>query len=89
MIVRQHRGTLVDSLATAESIPSTESALYDWAREKYGRYQHVNDGDIAVDYYGYDDRIGVELYSIRIAGSAPVGWIHDFNPLEPQLFPSL
>lgn len=66
MRIRQHRGSLDDSLATAAEIPATEEAV----RSYFTKQFMVSIlGEIEVKPYGYDGRVGWDTHVVMLDGS--------------------
>lgn len=78
MMVRRHRGTLAESMKTAEVIEATEAALLEWVRRITTRVVILDDLDLSDGQP--DDRIGwSQSWLVSIKGYGVVG-MADFNP---------
>ena len=76
--VREHRGSLTDSLATQVEIDRTIYSLASYISQTLG--YGVEPRDIEVNPYGFDDRIGWDTYIILVKGS-PFGFTDGYIPL--------
>lgn len=74
MRVRQHRGSLADSLLTVKQVPATKEALADHINNTLDFPVKFGPGSIRVLDQGYDDRIGWNNYLIIINGMGPYGY---------------
>ena len=70
MKIRQHRGTLVDSMSTIIEIPNTKEAIF----ELVNKTIHCSIDSIQVKYYAYDDRIDWDCYIVSIDGFGVYGF---------------
>jgi hypothetical protein len=80
--VREHRGSLNDSLATQVEIERTIYSLASYISQTLG--YRVEPRDIEVNQYGFDDRIGWDTYIIIVKGS-PFGFTDGYIPLPKSL----
>lgn len=69
MQVRQHRGSLEASMATAREIEASHEALVAWAHEVFGE-EIAPDAVVQAEPYGYDVRISKYTHIILINGRA-------------------
>ncbi|AIA64649.1 hypothetical protein HL10_gp119 [Cronobacter phage CR8] len=74
MRVRQHRGSLVESLKTVKQIPATKEALADHINMVMDFPVKFGPGSISLIYQGIDDRIGWKTYMITVAGLGVFGY---------------
>jgi hypothetical protein len=66
--VREHRGGLSESLLTVREI-SDRAELVALIREQLGRFHHqVEEKDVHVERYAYDDRIKWDTHLITVDG---------------------
>lgn len=74
MRVRQHRGTLVESLKTVHEIPATKQDLADHINRVLDLPVKFGPGSISILDQGFDDRIGWNNYLVIINGMGPFGY---------------
>lgn len=74
MRVRQHRGSLVESLKTVKQIPSTKEALADHINSVMNYPVNIGPGSIFLIPQGFDDRIAWNTYLISIEGLGVFGY---------------
>lgn len=68
MKVRQHRGSLVDSLKTVKQIPATKSDLVDHINKVLDFPVKFGPGAITIVHQGQDERIGWDSHLIIVDG---------------------
>ena len=74
MKFRFNRELLDESMETMIDIPPTIEAIQDAMRSAYGKlFKHIK-GQIKVEPYGYDDRIGWDTYIVFIDGYGVIGF---------------
>lgn len=66
---RDHRGSLVDSLATLIEVADRD-ALVAHLRGLYGRFETVDAESVKVRPYCYDERIAWDTYVVTLNGGA-------------------
>lgn len=74
MRVRQHRGSLVESLKTVKQIPATKEALADHINMVMDFPVKFGPGSITIIPQGFDDRIGWNTFLINVAGLGVFGY---------------
>lgn len=74
MRVRQHRGSLVESLKTVKQIPATKEALADHINMVMDFPVKFGPGSIRLVDQGMDDRIGWNSYLIMVDGLGVFGY---------------
>ncbi|ATS93513.1 hypothetical protein P1A145kb_p113 [Pectobacterium phage DU_PP_I] len=74
MRVRQHRGSLVESLKTVKQIPATKEALADHINMVMDFPVKFGSGSISLIHQGMDDRIGWDTYLITVSGLGVFGY---------------
>jgi len=80
MKFRQHRGGLDDSMGTVVEIAATREGLAGVISLATG-CPRPNPGDIEVEFYAYDERIGWQTYIVTLKGEA-VGFTD--GPIDEQ-----
>lgn len=74
MKVRQHRGSLDDSMQTQIEIEPSMSAVMDYLKKQWSGYlsaDAVSLDNIAIDYYGHDNRIEQDVYFVTVGRITP------------------
>lgn len=72
-----HRGSLKESLSTEITINDFEE-LYQVLKEYLLDFGiHLNEYDIDIKFYGFDDRIKEKRYIVNITGYGVVGWLNN------------
>lgn len=74
MRVREHRGSLVDSLKTVKQIPATKEDLADHINGVLGLPVMFGPGSITIVDQGMDERIGWNAYLIVVEGLGVFGY---------------
>lgn len=74
MRVRQHRGTLVESLKTVQQIPATKMDLTNHINKTLDSPVKFGPGSITLVYQGLDERIGWKSYLIIVDGLGVFGY---------------
>lgn len=74
MRVRQHRGTLIDSLKTVIQIPATKEDLIDHINNVMNLPVKFGTGSIRIVNQGKDDRIGWDSHLIVVEGLGVFGY---------------
>lgn len=67
MKLRQHRGSLADSMETQIDIEPTKEAVARYI-SLFWSYERTKPEDIRTEYVGYDDRIMQETYYVLVNG---------------------
>jgi hypothetical protein len=81
MKLREHRGSLEDSMATVIDIPATKTALVKEIATKLSKfYVDVVPEDVAVEPYAFDARIGWDSHIVTVKGNGVYGFTD--GPLE-------
>lgn len=71
MKIRQHRGSLSDSMETAEDIaPTIEAIKAYFIKNSDPIFYSLYQGDIEVKPYGFDERINWNTHIITVNGNA-------------------
>lgn len=71
MRVREHRGTLAESLATVFKV-ETKSQLLDEINAR--SETHFREDDLAITHLGMDERCGWDTYAISLRGYGMFGY---------------
>lgn len=79
MRVREHRGSLADSLDTAVIIDPSRPALMEHVIKVCAPLLVVRPSDISVDYYGFETRLDEHQYIIKIAHYGVFGFIDEIG----------
>lgn len=74
MRVREHRGSLVESLKTVRQIPATKEALADYINKVLDLPVMFGPGSIEIVDQGMDERIGWNAYLIVVEGLGVFGY---------------
>lgn len=74
MRVRQHRGTLEQSLKTVKQIPATKDDLADHINEVLDLPVKFGPGSITIVHQGDDERIGWDSHLIVVEGLGVFGY---------------
>ncbi|WBF77642.1 hypothetical protein A73_48 [Escherichia phage A73] len=74
MRVRQHRGTLIESLKTVKQIESTKQALVDHINKELGKPFNFSVDSISIVEKGVDERINWNNHLILIDGFGVFGY---------------
>lgn len=85
MLVRQHRGSLDVSMATAVELEPTIEALAKHVNDTIGGYlpKDVVPADLSFARQGYDARIGWETYLVKVAEFGVWGMLDGPPPTYP------
>lgn len=70
---RFHRGSLKESLKTEIEVENTER-LHDVICKELQDYS-ISESSLIIEFYGFDKRLGKNLYSVRIYGIGIVGFL--------------
>lgn len=70
---RFHRGTLEESLKTEIEVENIKM-LHEMVCSQLRDYA-ISETALIIEFYGYDHRMGKELYSVRIYGIGIVGFL--------------
>lgn len=75
MIVREHRGSLKESLETSKTIEDMEDLprVINESFKPWGKQFSLS--DIEVNDYGYDDRTGCQTFIVTLAGYGVFGFV--------------
>lgn len=74
MRVRQHRGTLAESLKTVKQIPPTKDDLADHINTVLDFPVKFGPGSLSIIDQGVDDRIGWNSYLVMVEGLGVFGY---------------
>lgn len=74
MRVREHRGTLIESLKTVRQIPATKEDLADHINSIMNFPVKFGPGSITIVKQGVDDRIGWDSHLIVVEGLGVFGY---------------
>lgn len=76
MLIRPHRGSLVDAMAEVKEIEPTLEAVKKWASELYPEFPLEKEQveRIEVKPYSFDKRIDWDTYIVTIVGYGVVGF---------------
>lgn len=76
MLFREHRGTLADSMATAIPLANDKQSLVKYVNglNLFLDNRKIEEEEIIVEEYGFDDRINWNTHIVRINGYGVVGF---------------
>lgn len=72
---RFHRGSLEESLKTEVEVRSMKN-LHEIISSKLSEY-HISESSLITEYYGYDNRLVKDLYSVRVFGVGVIGFLDE------------
>jgi hypothetical protein len=75
---REHRGSLADAMETVIEVADRPALIeHIKALEPWGWsdcYLSVVDGDVTIEPYGYDNRIGWDTHIVKLKGYGVIGF---------------
>jgi hypothetical protein len=75
MKLREHRGSLEDSMATVVEIPATKEALVKEIVKKLSKfYVNISEESVTVEPYAFDERIGWDSHVVSVKGHGVYGF---------------